>query len=115
MIEIYVTLIALFLIFAAISAYFSIKSWILWKKSDITTIKAKVFLDKSFLDYNYKLVLIAVWFTVVLVFLHLIMEYIELTWSVSYRFYLVYYSLFPAAMLSLMFVAYMWYKLLSKQ
>lgn len=114
MIGIFVALIALFLIFAVIGAYFSIKSWMLWRKSDINTIKAKVFLDKSFLDHNYKLVLIAVWLTVVLVFLHLIMEYVELTRSVSYGFYLVYYSLFPAAMLSLMFVAYMWYKLLSK-
>jgi hypothetical protein len=115
MIEIYVTLIALFLIFASISAYFSIKSWILWRKSDITTIKAKVFLDKSFLDYNYKLVLFAVWFTIGLILTHLIMEYVELTGRVSYSFYLVYYSLFPVAMLSVMLVTYMWYKLLSKR
>lgn len=114
MIETYAILVALSLIFAFIAAYFSINSWIRWKESDFDTIKAKVFLDKSFLDYNFKLSLAVVWIVGGLISLHSIMEYIEINGSIPAGFYNVYYGALPVAMLSLVLVTYLWFRLLSK-
>lgn len=115
MLEINVILIAFSLIFAGVSAYFSFRSWRCWKISDLDVIKARVFLDKSFLDNNFKLSLAVVWTMGGLVSLHSIMEYAELTGSTWYGFYNVYYAALPVAMLSLMLVTYLWFKLLCKQ
>lgn len=114
MIEIYIILVALSLIFAISAAYFSINSWRRWKENDIDTIKAKVFLDKSFLDYNFKLSLALVWIMGGLVSLHSIMEYVQIKGGMSYGFYNVYSGVLPVAMLSLVSVTYTWFKLLSK-
>ncbi len=115
MIETYAILVALSLVFTLIAAYFSINSWRLWKESDFDTIKAKVFLDKSFLDYNFKLSLAVVWIVGGLISLHSIMEYIELYGrSIPVGFYNVYYGVLPVAMLSLVLVTYLWFRLLSK-
>lgn len=114
MIEIYAILAALSLAFAMTAACFSIYSWRRWKESDFDTIKAKVFLDKSFLNYNFKLSLAVVWIVGGLVSLHSIMEYVELYGSIPPGFYNVYYGALPVAMLSLVLVTYTWFKLLNK-
>lgn len=114
MIEIYTIMVALSLIFGVIAAYFSINSWRRWRESDFDTIKAKVFLDKSFLDYNFKLSLSAVWIVGGFVSLHSIMEYFEIKGSIPYGFYGIYYIVLPLAMLSLVSVTYTWFKLLGK-
>ncbi len=114
MIEKNTILIVLPILFALVAAYFSINSWRRWKKSDFDTIKAKVFLDKSFLDYNFKLSLAVVWIVGGLISLHSIMEYLEINGSISYGFYNVYYGVLPVAMLSLVLVTYLWFRLLSK-
>lgn len=113
MISISIAFFTLSLIFGLVAAYFSIKSWILWKNSALETIKARVFLSKSFLNHNFTLSLIIFWSLIGLVILHSIMEYIELTGSISYGFYIVYYGLFPVALLLLIFLTRMWYKILS--
>lgn len=107
-------LIALSVVFAIISAGISIKNWKIWKESDLDTIKAKVFLDKSFLDTNFKLSLAMVWIMGGLVSLHSIMEYREIKENASNGFNHFYYGLLPAAMFGLMLVTSAWFKLLNK-
>lgn len=114
MLELDEILIALSLVFAITSACVSIKNWKIWRESDFDMIKAKVFLDKSFLDNNFKLSLALVWIMGGLVSLHSIMEYWELKGTMSYEFYHVYYGLLPVAMLSLVLVTSIWFKLLNK-
>jgi len=56
--------------------YLSVRNLVRWKEIGMDTTKAKVFLDKSFLNANFKLTLAAVG----LIFIHfIIMEYLEFT------------------------------------
>jgi hypothetical protein len=117
MVEIYEGLVYLSLMSAIVAAYFSVKSWLGWKNKDFTTIKARVFLDKSFLDQNFKLTISVIFIIIVLACVHIIMEYVELAEKVSsdfYYFYYMYYGVFLIAMLSLATIAYKWSKLLCK-
>ena len=67
--------VTLLLILAAIATYLSVKNLLRWKEIEMDTAKARVFLDKSFLNANFKLTL---------------------------------------AMLALVLLVYIWYKLLRK-
>lgn len=114
MIEIYEGLIFLTLILAIVTVFLTIKSWLFWNNNDENTIKARVFLDKTFLIQNFRLTIVSVLILIVIIGIHILMEYIELTGKVSFDFYIVYYGVFPVAMLSLTLVMYKWYKILYK-
>jgi hypothetical protein len=105
----YITLI-FSLIVAAIGIYFSLKSWERLKKIEINILKARIFLDKSFIYTNFKLTLVIIG----LVTIHMIMESMELDGILPTELYPVYYAVFPVATLSLVLMIYSWYKLLYK-
>jgi hypothetical protein len=112
-IELVPYLMAFSLIFAVIAIFISIYNWIRWKKIEPKTMKARVFLDKKFLDTNFKLTLITVMIIGGLLSLHSIMEYFELVGIDFKGFYIYYYSLLPVATACLMLMAFMWSKLLN--
>ncbi len=101
------------LILAFIATYFSIKNLMRWKEIEIDLTRARVFLDKSFLNSNFKLTFLLVG----LLFLHfIIMEYHEVTGIIVQGFNLVlYYVTFVASMLALVLLVYIWYKVLYKK
>ena len=101
------------LILAFIATYFSIKNLMRWKEMEIDLTRARVFLDKSFLNSNFKLTFLLVG----LLFLHfIIMEYHEVNGIIIQGFYLVlYYVTFVASMLALVLLVYIWYKVLYKK
>ena len=101
------------LILAFIATYFSIKNLMRWKEIEIDLTRARVFLDESFLNSNFKLT----FFLVVLLFLHfIIMEYHEVTGIILQGFNLVlYYVTFVASMLALVLLVHIWYKVLYKK
>ena len=100
------------LILAAVATYLSIKNLLRWKEIEMDTTRARVFLDKSFLNANFKLTLAVVG----LVFIHfIIMEYVELTgFPLQGLFNVIYFGSFLGSMLALVSLVYIWYKLLSK-
>jgi len=121
-IGIYFSLIAVSFILVVIAIYLSFKNWVCWREIELGTIKARVFLDKSFLDNNFKLTLITTGILAGLTGIHLALEYIELSTmmqsldeDLSPGFYLIYYSVFPIGMLGLVLVTYIWYRLLHKK
>ena len=101
------------LVFAGLAIFISIINWIRWKKIEPETTKARVFLDKKFLDTNFKLTFITVVIVGGIVSLHSIMEYFELIGIDFAGFYLYYYSLLPLAMGCFVLLSYMWFKLLN--
>ncbi len=105
--------VTLLLIFAAIAAYLSVKNLLRWKEIEIDTARARIFLDKSFLNANFKLTLAAVG----LVFIHFIMmEYVEFTgFPLQGLFHVIYFGFFLGSMLALLLLVYSWYKLLHKK
>lgn len=105
--------ITLLLILTAIATYLSIKNLLHWKNIEMDTTRARVFLDKSFLNANFKLTLAAVG----LVFLHfIIMEYVELTGTPLKGLLLViYFGFFLGSMLALVLLVYVWHKLLRER
>jgi hypothetical protein len=109
--EIYYISLVFSLIIAAIGVYFSLKSWVRLKKIEIDTLKARAFLDKSFLYTNFKLTLVVIG----LVTLHMIMESTELDGTLPPELHPVYYAVFPVAILSLVLMIYSWYRLLYKE
>ena len=113
MIAISLILVALLLILAVIATFLSVKNLLRWKKMEMDTAKAKVFLDKSFLNTNFKLNLAVVG----LVFIHFIlMEYVQLTGlPMQGLFNVIYISSFLVSMLALVLTVYIWYILLSKK
>lgn len=102
--------VTLLLILGAFATYLSAKNLVRWKEIEIDTTRARVFLDKSFLNANFKLTLTVVG----LVFLHFIqMEYVELTgFPLEGVFHVVYFGLFIGSMVALLMLVYLWYKLL---
>lgn len=106
-------LIAFSLIFAVIAAYISILNLIRWKKIEPDTMKARVFLDKSFIDNNFKLTLVIVIIVGGLVSLHSVMEFFDLVGVDLKKLDIFYYGLLPVTTGTLMLMAYMWYKLLN--
>jgi hypothetical protein len=101
------------LILAFIATYFSIKNLMRWKEMEIDLTRARVFLDKSFLNSNFKLTFLLVG----LLFLHfIIMEYHEVTGNILQGFnFVLYYVTFVASMLALVLLVYIWYKVLYKK
>jgi hypothetical protein len=57
------------LILAAIATYLSVNNLLRWKKIEMDTAKARIFLDKSFLKTNFRINLAVVG----LVFIHFIL------------------------------------------
>ena len=112
-IEFVPNLMMLTLVFAGIAIYISIINWIRWKKIEPETTKARVFLDKKFLDTNFKLTFVTVVIVGGMLSFHSIMEYFELVGIDFAGFYLYYYSLLPLAMGCLVLLSYMWFKLLN--
>jgi len=113
MIEISQISVILLLILAAIATYLSVRNLLRWKEIEMDTTRAKVFLDKSFLNGNFKLTLAAVG----LVFIHfIIMEYVELTgFPLQGFFQVIYFGFFLGSILALVLLVYLWYKLLRKK
>jgi uncharacterized membrane protein len=101
------------LILAVIATYLSVNNLLRWKKIEIDTARARVFLDKSFLNTNFKLTLAVVG----LVFIHFIlMEYVQLTgFPLQGLLNVIYLSSFLVSMLALVLLVYTWHKLLSKK
>lgn len=97
-----------------IIAIYSIHNWLRWKESNISTIRAKVFLDKSFLEYNFKLTIVLVIIIGLSISLNLMKDYLELSGNISNVFSFINLSLLPMAMLSLGLVVQRWHKLLDK-
>jgi uncharacterized membrane protein len=113
MIAISLISVTLLLILAVIATYLSVKNLLRWKKIEMDTAKARVFLDKSFLNTNFKLTLAVVG----LVFIHFIlMEYVQLTgFPLQGLFNIIYFGSFIGSMLALLLLVYIWYKLLSRK
>lgn len=105
--------ITVLLILASIATYFSIKNLIRWKKNEMDITRARVFLDESFLNSNFKLTFLLVG----LLFLHfIIMEYHEVTGIIMQGFNLVlYYVTFIGSMLVLVLLVNIWYRVLYKK
>jgi len=112
-IELVPNLMMLTIVFAGIAICISIINWIRWKKIEPETTKARVFLDKKFLDTNFKLTFATVVIVGGMLSFHSIMEYFELVGIDFAGFYLYYYSLLPLAMGCLVLLSYMWFKLLN--
>ncbi len=112
MIEFVPYLMAISLLFAVIAACISVLNWMHWNKIETDTMKARVFLNKSFLKSNFRLTIATVVIVGGMVGLHSLMEYLELTGIDIKGFYLFYYGLLPVATGCLMLMAYSWYKLL---
>ncbi len=104
--------VTLLLMLAAIATYLSVKNLLRWKEIEMDTARARVFLDKSFLNANFKLTLAAVG----LVFIHFIMmEYVEFNgFPLQGLFHVIYFGFFLGSMLALLLLVYLWYKLLHK-
>jgi hypothetical protein len=99
------------LIVAAIGIYFSLKSWERLKEIEINALKARAFLDKSFIYTNFKFTLVVIG----LVTIHMIMESFEFDGILPPELYPVYYAVFPVAILCLLLMIYSWYRLLYKE
>jgi len=112
MIETVPYLMAISLLFAVIAACISILNWIRWNNIETDTMKARVFLDKSFLKSNFRMTIATVVIVGGMVGLHSLMEYFEIVGIDFTGFYLFYYGLLPVATGCLMLMAYLWYKLL---
>ena len=113
MIELVPYLTVFSLIFAVLAIFICIINWIRWKKTEPETTKARVFLDKKFLDTNFKLSLVTVVIVGGMVSLHSIMEYFELVGIDFAGFYIYYYSLLPIATGCLVLLSILWFKLLN--
>ena len=112
-IEFVPNLMILTLVFAGIAICISIYNWIRWKKIEPETTKARVFLDKKFLDTNFKLTFVTVVIVGGMLSLHSIMEYFELVGIDFAGFYIYYYSLLPIATGCLVLLSILWFKLLN--
>lgn len=115
MIELVPYLMAFSLLFAAVAAYISIINWLHWKNIETDTMKAMVFLDKSFLKSNFKLTFVTIVLVGGIVSLHSLMEYFELVGIDFLGYYPLYYGMLPVATGSLMLMAFLWYRLLNKK
>lgn len=113
--EIIYGLIIVSYILAVIAAHLSFRNWDRWKDMALDTVKARIFLDKSFLVDNFKLNFVSIGIMVGLTSIYLIMEYTGLA-RLSQGEYVFYFCIFPIVILSIVQVAYayMWYKLLYK-
>jgi len=113
MITISLISVALLLILAVIVTYLSANILLHWKGIEMDTARARVFLDKSFLDNNFKLTLAVIG----LVFTHFIlMEYVQITgFPLQGLFNIIYFSSFLCSMLALVLLANTWNKLLGKK
>jgi hypothetical protein len=100
------------LVFAMAIIFYSFHNWLLWKESNTSIIRAKVFLDKSFLEYNFKITVVLVLLIVLLTSLHMMNEYMKLTGTISSVFSFINFSVLPATMLSLGFVVQRWHRIL---
>ena len=105
-------IIAICLVFAVAITFYSFHNWLHWKESNISTIRAKVFLDKSFLEYNFKITILLVFLIAFLTSLNLVTGYMKLTGTISNMFSIINFSILPATMLSLGFVIQRWHRIL---
>jgi len=105
--------VTLLLILTVILIYLSVKTLLYWKEIEMDTARARVFLDKSFLNNNFKLTLAVAGF----VSIHFIlMEYVQLTgFPLQGVFNIIYFSSFLYSMLALVMLLCTWNKLLGKK
>jgi len=113
--EIIYGLIIISYILAVIAAHLSFRNWDRWKDIALDTLKARIFLDKSFLINNFRLSFVTIGIMVGLTSIYLILEYTGVN-ILSQGLYVFYFCIFPIVILSIVQVAnaYMWYKLLYK-
>ncbi len=104
------------LIFISIGAFYAYRCWMLWNKISSSSIGVAVTMNRSFLQTNFKLVLV----TGALIGLHSL--YVELAehfglpstpfgWNI---FYLLYYLKLAVIMLAILILASSWHKFLLK-
>lgn len=96
-------------IFAFIGLYFVSRIWIKWKKMDMDVIKARVFLNKSFLERNWAYVFLSGAF---LTSHQLIKFLISSNYIPDNRFSQSSFTLEFLALAFLVILAYEWYKVL---
>jgi len=113
MIELIPYLTAFSLIFAFIALCVSISNLMRWKKIEPDTMKARIFLDKSFIDNNFKLTLVIVIIVGGVLSLHSLMEYFEIIGVDFAGFYFLYHGMLPVATGILAIISFLWYKLLN--
>ncbi len=107
MIEIYIIL-AFSLLLAAAGVYLSVKNLLTWKVIDVMTMKAKVFLDGSFLRYDFVFTLVIVG----LMSIHIILEYMGFKGQLPAGLYIFNIAVIPAVLFVLVLMEYRWYRLL---
>ncbi len=113
MIEFVAYLLVISMAFTVMAVYFSVINWKRWKEIETDTIKARVFLDRQFLNLNFKITLVSVILVGGMATLHLLMECFELAGFKFSGFYLLYYGMLPVATGILTILAYLWHKLLT--
>lgn len=103
-------------ILAIAAAHLSFKNWERWQGIEFDTIKARIFLDKSFLIDNFRLTFISIGVMVGLTSVFLILAYSGV-YGLSQKLYLLHFSVFPLAIMCLIQVvnSYRWYRLLHKK
>lgn len=107
-------LIGISYIFAIAAAHLSFRNWERWQEIAIDTVKARIFLDKSFLINNFRLTFISIGIMVGLTSVFLILVYSGI-YELPQNLYILHFSVFPLAILSLIQVvnSYRWYILLN--
>lgn len=99
------------LLFALIGFYMVIRVWTIWRKLDIETIRGRVFLNKKFLERNWKYVFL----TGAAVTLH---QFIVLAWSsnlisINGPMWVLSEILETLSLVFLVILAYEWFKVLN--
>jgi len=100
-------------IIAVFAIFISIINLIKWVNIEPETTKARVFLDKKFLNTNFKLTFLIIIISGVLISVHSMMEYFQLVGIEFSGSYNIYYILLPAVTVCLLLLAYYWFRLLN--
>jgi len=99
---------AISVLFAFIGLYFVTRIWFRWKTMSIEVIKARVFLNKRFLELNWAYVFLAG----SMLTLHQLLEYLMYLNYLNRDFSYLSETLEFLALVFLVVLAYLWFKLL---
>jgi hypothetical protein len=97
-------------VFAIVISIFNLAKWV---NIEPETTKARVFLDRKFLNTNFKLTFLIIIISGVLISIHSTMEYFQIVGVEFSGFYIIYYGLLPAVTVCLLLLAFYWFKLLN--
>lgn len=96
---------------AFIGLYFVIRIWIRWKGMEIEVIKARVFLNKKFLELNWLYVFLAG----AMLTLHQLLEFLMRSNYLHTNFSFFSETLKFLTLVFLVVLAYLWFRLLSQR